>query len=998
MSEPEFTPGPILQGDAEPSVSLAYPLFVIKGTYTDPRDHAEKPLPPHLWLLATGDDPFADIDNLVVGMFSDKTGISVVPRKVPVSGGTQKDISTDTAERRLILQPLPKIPADVPVTTETFIKAYSESGLNRYSTDKEVWLDLDKQEWVATSKVKEPEKRKLLCFPYWNSTRKATDADGGGFGHPGPTPDWEPKGTFKISELTKPFFGTRDDPWTVHLDHEWFHTFLQFRFYDWTAKAVKVVPPGLIVKARGASSPSPELVGGGTAVFPDGTVCVLHHRTKSRSGNVTFSIDPHKKVDVDDYLDPTPRPYVDLEESSDAERVKFAADTFKDDARSRAKRYFLPIYFVSRGWEARLGPSGSRDLFENLRQKDTSHASPLIFLLDDAVIVNDKFERLKGPELSTDRITLFDRLMRLRDPDGGKSPQSKVKFKKNYLRGEDAVFQAGEPFEATTFVAYYDGLFYDLVDLWRYGGDVADSALQGLRRFKVSHPFDNRRKTNGPLNTPSNYDLHFFANGAYGNYHDPKGGPAVELHHLVAYVAIYFAKAGDVLPNKTVATAAHIDAGKIDDVRANLLDSERRWEQFFPVKPDLAEGKDYVIVPEAGAVAADSNVVRMRFLFREVTSAAKASLTILVAKPVTGKSNRSSMDTVNALMVMFSHDIDPGGDTVKDSDGVDLGAFTLAHELGHAMGLPDEYVEATHKDATEQGAAPHMLRFNQVNQNTNEIRPFTTDRRAMLVSNRLPRLRHYWHHAEYLNNDNSIQVDLKKVMYGPSHRTLKGGTKYIVPKKRSQSPWKAAFTKALASRRADIHLFYVGRDEGSTEAMFKSYSPGLLVVRCKLFFRFSVAIDTDDAFEMMRSLNERFFDNKYQPSIKLGFSTVDTEISNVQILFLPQFEFDRFTTYEDGTVAKPADAHVVIDVYRKKDPLPGVSFNLLNFPAPGKPPVGVNSIEAHPADLNLAVIRYALGLSTCHDNAKGNRVLTDNLTIGDIAEMAILVQNHLAGK
>lgn len=87
--------------------------------------------------------------------------------------------------------------------------------------------------------------------------------------------------------------------------------------------------------------------------------------------------------------------------------------------------------------------------------------------------------------------------------------------------------------------------------------------------------------------------------------------------------------------------------------------------------------------------------------------------------------------------------------------------FTFAHEVGHALGLVDEYIEGLDTtDEPELKAAsvkgPKLTQFFQYERGFQYI----PDRASIMNNNAAPRLRHYWPYAKWVNENADVQSAL----------------------------------------------------------------------------------------------------------------------------------------------------------------------------------------------------------------------------------------------
>ncbi len=181
----------------------------------------------------------------------------------------------------------------------------------------------------------------------------------------------------------------------------------------------------------------------------------------------------------------------------------------------------------------------------------------------------------------------------------------------------------------------------------------------------------------------------------------------------------------------------------VNKIFARLLDAAERWDQAHPAH-GAGGKKDYVAVPSAG-VKDGTRVVKLRHYFGPRMDG-KHRFEIQARRTPTPKLGLRSFVS-NGVMKLFTADPDPSS-TSQDTDGFAMSAFTLAHELGHVMGLPDEYMERVEVDSLNLvNGDPTIPCFQQAH----EAYPFYADDVAMMWFNQVPRLRYIWHHIAFLN-------------------------------------------------------------------------------------------------------------------------------------------------------------------------------------------------------------------------------------------------------
>jgi hypothetical protein len=185
--------------------------------------------------------------------------------------------------------------------------------------------------------------------------------------------------------------------------------------------------------------------------------------------------------------------------------------------------------------------------------------------------------------------------------------------------------------------------------------------------------------------------------------------------------------------------------------------------------------------------------------------------------------------------------------------GENYGANTFAHELGHSIGQPDEYIKTDYQpDPAHAYKAPTFAQyFVAYSMESNET--------SMMYHNAAPRLHHLWYHIHKLTSE----------MVTPPLSTMLGAKKFVSRLSRGAG-WELTYTRKLVSagypplpakltdplvsekaykvnndplRRLSLELFHLGRDETSTLYVHLKQPPieyqGVIVVRQLMVLDFS---------------------------------------------------------------------------------------------------------------------------------------------------------------
>ncbi|KYF70871.1 hypothetical protein BE15_30665 [Sorangium cellulosum] len=936
-------------GQGAQVVPLQVVLQVLKGTYIDPSKGTsgqETPLPPHRWEVQQVKTPTV----LVRSTLSDTAGLSKIV-KAP-------ELTAAKADETWFLSLRPEL-TDAEVATVRSVG--------------EVWIDLDKNQWVVLDSFPEIEKRKLLRIPLWTSRWKARL---GGF-QVSLGKDFAKEGTLRTDELTSPT-GTLTSPWAIQVDFGWLRTYVRFQYYDVKQKKTLFVPPGVCLQALGSKLHPTKLtaargrVGGGTRIDDDGTIFVLHERTMEGSADVDLGFDNR-------FLQET---VVDLAASTDA---KSAADArlvrrFPGPSEPEAF-YLLPNAWSSIGMEARIG-TGARAKWTALRPTpkgaakpvtlDTDKTKQLIFHLDDIVLT----DHTAGPVTirKEARITIFDRRLRFRGPfDAVMVPLWASKLAENYCRAEEVFCTDGNTWKDLAFVINHEADFFVLRE-GRVTGTLGTTRFLGARKAEArapENPIGNFLNGYPHLDNEGTVELHLFPDAYPGPYTAADEGkfledhPKAKLCHLLVYVPLKVVK--DPIDPVT----------SMQPVFQMLLDAAERWDAAHP-SSGASGKKDYVVIPEGG-VKDNTRVVKLRHFYGNRTDG-KHKFTINAAKTnkIDGKPfNRSFVQGKTMSLILAGAGPVPNSMGEDAGDKIGLMRFTLAHELGHVMGLPDEYAEDIDLEKlnveqlkSDPHVDPSVPRFGQ----RDPAYPFYGDLHGMQQTNRLPRQRYNWHHIAFLND--GAKAQLPEGPYVGAYPTFRGGATHKMAGGNKDHPWKPVAQGKTKNGRATVVLYATGDDEATVERMFPrpednkkepgEWMNGIAVVRTKLWFNFvaSTAGDFADHVARWTILRDRFYARMFNAEVKSRQrffldGPPKARLPRIAVVFQPLIEYGPLPNPKQGYSppnVTEADADVVVNV---------VFQSGTGAPAPPKkaPKTGANRLTIDSSAVGLSILRFVLGVA-----------------------------------
>lgn len=956
MPDDVFSPFPAISSVAPGSAEVIYlerALFVIRGMFFDPIANADAPLPPHRWAIAHSETAYGE------GNTSDADGFSTIFD--PARGDVPPDGEWD-----LYMIPI--------------YDGRPDSDL--YATHKEAWIDLEAKKWVPGDEIRDGTRyehlatRKLLRIPLWSTKRMVESGGGfvGTFPHSG---TFATTGVLKTSELLP--HGTREAPWVMQVDQGWLRTHVRLRCYDPVARADRNIGQGPLVIAKNGIA---NVVGGSSVVLPNGSTYVVHGGTQEKLPNLYYQFE-------------TP-PFSWIEYAAGTADTLPTLDTLRFET-----HYLLPAQWASVGQECWTGtgnPSAStRKAFAELRHSGTTSDQPLSFHLDDLGLTHTN-DHLLGEQsdhtvvLPSSRVALLDHLLALRSPASnahGGLPYSQLNFTKYPLRAEDAMFVAGQGFETMTRIVDYDGRLFAVAE-HRVRGLMGFDLMVGARAAKA------QVVPTGPNVTgvsQGNNEVHLVDTRWIRHTYQ---GTAARLAHVLVYVpAFVTAPAADDMPGG-VNAARTIGVPLCEHL---LLDAALVWDQIHPAHPSApTPRKTYAILSAAG-LTAEKTVVRMRHHFGSRTSAGRVSAVAPAVPPPAVAPPPDTLVTINVhpqagratggnpmqLYLVFGplfpappvnphppaprpYDFEAG--TTPSLDRIDNASevsFTLAHELGHSMGLPDEYVERVRAGPTTNGT---MARFDS------RPRPYHLDDISMMKGEYAPRLRYAWQRvrnlallAQALPTTHWSRTEAPfRVQYVAGARTLNYALPTDVPQFGADpEPWRPINGRV---GRSEVNLYIASDDESTrgpiltASGILASAFDGALVVSPKFWFTFDASIAAiSDRWEVMYdNFGRTYYRTDLCPKFFIAGPSGATRLMRIVVILQPRFEYGANpSTRFDGNPETLANADIEVRVKTGARSL-----------VTGSPDV----LTIREGDVGHFLIRYALSPTAAVFNARNNAAIT----------------------
>ena len=598
----------------------------------------------------------------------------------------------------------------------------------------------------------------------------------------------------------------------------------------------------------------------------------------------------------------------------------------------RLSFYDLPPIWKSRTYFTRLsGGTGAaaakEDLFENLAGESTTDAQPLLFSLDDIVLMQaDAAGNVTSPlswNTSTDRLAIFCNTFRQQDA-AGTIDATNLTTLGLYKRDANAPFlsqQVQMTASRTDNIAYI-GDYPDWPRLVIAQGNVFDvfdkrtpdaatgvvGARAGVRYLDVFSspttfvaPGTNRPALPNPRQTPfctvhPLFELRNFR-GTHVNAPNDQGvgrfdllllrccnvNGSVEEAVALNYFRLFFNYSG--ITSGTLSTAA----GQRQFTNSSVENIAIRWNGRDPAAGNyngiVANPDRALIQPQA----APQNLSVAVLWFAQATpqNISHFRMDVLAA-------GRAFMGSQRGIGQLGQFDNAPFLTAANPPNpGFPIGSFTNGHEAGHGGGLSDEYLESSFSASYFQNGVYSNI----------DGGPYLLDRPSLMCNSMIQLSpRHYWHIAEWLFVQ--LGLDCQVVHNGFTYRIPHHPR--VQPAAASRSPSysfinfsvrSVQVSSPAPSRRAcDLFVHPLGNEPYSTQRLVPGSAAfdGVLSVLVKM--RFTLHTNTHATIlqilrQINASINTGFTANRFVAAGTVNGVTVNRCL----LVFQPRYLVNTFS-------------------------------------------------------------------------------------------------------
>ncbi len=550
----------------------------------------------------------------------------------------------------------------------------------------------------------------------------------------------------------------------------------------------------------------------------------------------------------------------------------------------RLRFYDLPEEWHSTGyWTAQVDSAGGptrRGLYADLATRPTDDAHPLMFSLDDVVLVDHTGTPV--PFAPGDRVAVFAHTFAagpnlsdigLYRPDAGTTTSPKeIYLTEPVPRLADGINYLAEYPDWTRLICFKGNLFDVFDQRIRDGGAAPVGARAAVRWRDVT----TIGKVDDPVVSPGTTVTPFFSLKPYfsqehafpiGRFDlaclrccdvEGTGADAAEVAVFLQYHRYFFrfnTPKADLTDRQkkspvSVATGAKAQAF----INRCCVNVGRRWTNFeASLGGTVWNPGRALVLPEDAKVPVRGEVITLLQHLPKTES----SFEIRVFGDI-----RASMNSRTGIGQISDGTGPPMAAGSSPSDNsLSTGFFTMAHEVGHGQSLPDEYIEQTvpfSKLALVGGLAkPSLPGFDSFFPGA----PFVDDGAGMMRGNAQVRARYFWHVAEWFRTEVDPAHHRYLIQHDVHRYRLPSPLAPIGTRARARASHPLAIHRGLEighRGHADVYLYPMGED-GFTQHVLPAriaaagptglglippgFVDGLLLIEVRLRARFA---DTDD--------------------------------------------------------------------------------------------------------------------------------------------------------
>ena len=611
--------------------------------------------------------------------------------------------------------------------------------------------------------------------------------------------------------------------------------------------------------------------------------------------------------------------------------------------------YDLPETWLSSGSQVRIkgdmnAPKTMGAAYQALNcypvgEKEIAISQPLVYCWDDLVLMIDHATKVTWT--ANTRFALFDEDAKVVDPDPDMPYLTKGADKTvNYFPVKDkkllAVFTAGE---------YYFARL-DRVPADKEGAGLRTAVLNGVRHERVQEPM---------LSYTGNYHQFYFHAGK------------IDAGKLVSYVLLSW--------------QCHLKVHDQVVTPAEILKAQTGITNYK--KSGMTNCKVRHEAPNFEVEDKDGTTKQSIRLIKHFVAGDPAQAYCVVSVHGGAGAARDNMGLEKASFNAANY--------LEQSPG---GWFTAAHELGHAMGLHDDYIEPPAAWGNQGWQAPIVARFAQWVKGN----PFMGDLSSLMKQNETIRHRMVYHHVHWVNSDPEIRKST-----GNRRFLLKNGThRYYLPPadERGFQPsvnkffhYTPAFLEdgfTHATGKMDLLLVQTGQDETQKIMTPTLKFDGILVACLYLKWSFTDGADTWDTAKKISQIKAMYSAIETAGNLKFYLeATESTYFKKVLVLF--RLHFHEGANSADNRRIIPwtpetrIDAHFNIDCSQDaRDP----SYQDETFSG--------NSLDVAKSVNAVSLFRYFLGLKPLKKEVASVKEIK-TIDAADLGFMRDWLESKLAG-